>query len=275
MGKYRIIRHQQAEAELYGGEQYWQELHKEQAAELDLDEIRELNQMPEQMPEETPRNAPWPVRAALLVMLAAFIMLFSLNVLPYLRMPDLSFLSRSAELAQNEALVSLKSAVVSIEGARASGSGFNLRADGLIVTNRHVVENNPATSVIFADGSRYLAREWQYVEGYDLALAVIRGKDLPYVQLATDTPQAGDNLIFIGNPLGFDWTISEAQMLAEIDFEGDTIIYFAGPVRSGSSGSPLFNAAGQVVGVIFASLRDVADSGLAIPGSLLLSYYAE
>jgi S1-C subfamily serine protease len=129
--------------------------------------------------------------------------------------------------------------------------------------------------VTFANGRRYPARHWQYVGDYDLAVAVIAGRDLPYVELNTDLPQPDDPLIFIGNPLGFDWTISEALMLEMIDFGGDSIIYFSGPVRSGSSGSPLFNSAGQVTGVIYASLRDVPDSGLAIPAQLLLSYVEE
>jgi S1-C subfamily serine protease len=85
-------------------------------------------------------------------------------------------------------------------------------------------------------------------------------------------PEKDDKLIFIGNPLGFDWTISEATMLEMIDYGTDSIIYFNGPVRSGSSGSPLFNSSGQVIGVIFANLRDEPDIGLAIAAQLLLSY---
>jgi S1-C subfamily serine protease len=175
-------------------------------------------------------------------------------------------------LAKDEALASLREAVVTIKGASSSGSGFNLRADGLIITNRHVVEDNLGVMVTFTNGARYPVKNWHYVGDYDLAVATIAGADLPHVELGDKLPQVNDPLIFIGNPLGFDWTISEAVMLEMYEYQDDSIIYFSGPVRSGSSGSPLFNSAGQVIGVIFASLRDVENIGLAIPAQLLLTY---
>lgn len=270
MGKYRIKHWGKQEVELFGGQHYWSEQNEEQAADLDLEEIAKLNQLP---PKIRPRRLPAPQSWAITVLLLLlFISLLALEALPFLHMPDLSFLTRSAELYKDDALTSLKSAVVSIEGSRASGSGFNLRPDGLIVSNRHVVENNPATMVIFPDGSRYPAKGWQFIEGYDLALADINGSELPHVVLGDTLPQQGDELIFIGNPLGFDWTISEATMLETLSYEEETVLYFAGQVRSGSSGSPLFNRQGQVIGVIFATMRDVQDIGLAIPAQLLLSY---
>jgi S1-C subfamily serine protease len=279
MAKYRIVRRGSAKVEYLGGGHYWKELNKGQVRDLDLNEIAELNQLPDREGERNRRSSRLE-RAinsivALVTLLAVFFLLSGNGMLSLSKLPDLSFLARSGELGKNEALSSLKQAVVTVKGASSSGSGFNLRADGLIVTNRHVVEDNSGVMVTFADGRRYPARNWQYVENYDLAVAVIAGQDLPHVELGAELPQPDDSLIFIGNPLGFDWTISEAVMLELLDYGADSIIYFSGPVRSGSSGSPLFNSAGQVVGVIFASRRDVPDSGLAIPAQLLLSYVEE
>ena len=272
--KYRIVRRESGKVEYLGGGHYWKELNKGQIRDLDMEEIDELNQLSK---EEEPSQSGWLGNVfnriiALVTLLAVFFFLAGSN-LPFLRnlrnLPDISFLARSGELSKDEALASLKQAVVSIDGAYSSGSGFNLRPDGLIVTNRHVVEGNVGVMVTFANGRRYPARNWQYVWDYDLAVAVIAGEDLPHVTLSATLPEPNDPLIFIGNPLGFDWTISEGVVL---EIREDGVIYFSGPVRSGSSGSPLFDSAGQVVGVIFASLRDVADSGLAIPAGLLLSY---
>jgi len=280
MAKYRIVRREQGQVDFQGGEHYWRELKKGQARDLDLQEIAELNRLPER-PEPAPSG--WTARVfqglLILVMVLALFFFLSGNGLPSFlslhNLPDLSFLSRSGELGKNEALAALKQAVVSVEGAAASGSGFNLRPEGLIVTNRHVVENNTGIVVVFANGKRFPVRNWQYVGDYDLAVASIKGSNLPYLTLSADTPAPGDSLIFIGNPLGFDWTISEAQMVQMVGSDEDSIIYFTGPVHPGSSGSPLFDSQGQVIGVIFASLRDVTDSGLAIPASLLLQYLEE
>jgi S1-C subfamily serine protease len=278
MAKYRIVRRGSGKVEYLGGGLYWKELNKGQVRDLDLEEIRELNQLPED------QEPGWLMRMfggvfkgiiVMITLLAVSIFLLS-NGLPSFKnlrnLPDLSFLARSGVLGKDEALATLKKSVVTIKGASSSGSGFNLRADGLIITNRHVVEGNIGVMVTFTNGRRFPVRNWQYIEDYDLAVAVIAGKNLPHVELGAVLPEAGDPLIFIGNPLGFDWTISEAVMLEMINHGADSIIYFSGPVHPGSSGSPLFNSAGQVIGIIFASLRDVPDSGLAIPAQLLLSY---
>ncbi|MCL1816944.1 MAG: serine protease [Clostridiales bacterium] len=278
MAKYRIVRSSCGKAEYLGGGFYWKELTKEQARDLDIKEIRELNQLPEEEtePEETGRITQGIFILFTLLMVLVFLFSSGLPSLKSLiNMPDFSFLARSGELAKDDVLLSLKEAVVTIKGASSSGSGFNLRADGLIVTNRHVVENNIGVMVTFSNGKSYAARTWQYVGDYDLAVAVIAGKNLPHVELGNELPQADDPLIFIGNPLGFDWTISEGVMREMWAYGRDLIIYFSGPVYSGSSGSPLFNSEGQVIGVIFASLRDVENSGLAIPAQLLLSYIDE
>ena len=274
MAKYRIVRRGRGKAEYLGGGHYWREINKEQARELDWAEIRELNRLPDE--EEQPLSG-WPERVfngltAVVTLLAVIFFLTSAGLPSIRNMPDISFLARSGVLAKDEALVSLKQAVVSINGVSSSGSGFNISPDGLIVTNRHVVEGNTGVMVTFADGQRYPARNWQYVGDYDLAVAMIVGEDMPHVELSAELPLPDAPLIFIGNPLGFDWTISEAVMAEMLSYGQDSVICFSGPVRSGSSGSPLFNSDGLVVGVIFASLRDIPDSGLAIPAGLLLSY---
>ena len=92
-------------------------------------------------------------------------------------LPDLGFLKDSAKLAQNESLDELRQAVVTIESFSSSGTGFNVRADGLIITNRHVVDNGGILSISFADGTNkiYTASDWVVINDVDLAVIDIDG----------------------------------------------------------------------------------------------------
>lgn len=189
----------------------------------------------------------------------------------FIRMPDISFLQKSAELKKDPALQALKKAVVSISvpQTNATGTGFNISAKGTIITNRHVVEGASFINIKFPDGSRFVANDWQVMADYDLAVIHLdnpKGKELSFVELSVTQPEPGERIIFIGNPLGFDWTVSEGVYNGIIPLgDGTESIIFDGPVRAGSSGSPIFNSEGLVIGVIYARFTDVPDSGLAVP----------
>jgi|GEM_PF-1232110 len=292
MAMYRIKKEEDGLAEalpevLYPPEEYWRESRPEQARDLDFDEIAALNRAAEEEEaalaagEEpvpiSPFRSPWVKALLALALIIAFFAWISADL--FLGNMDFGFLKRSAQLAKDEALASLRQAVVTVESSAGSGSGFNIRADGLIVTNAHVLEGAGIITVTLADGSVYTSRDYLPVEGMDLALIDIGGEGLPTVELSADYPEAGDSLIFIGNPLGIDWTISEATVrgMARVDgMDPDTpVIWFDGPVRPGSSGSPLFNSESRVIGVVFASLADVEDSGLALPIAYLISFLEE
>ena len=272
MGKYRIISYDSAPKPVLLEEE-WQALPPEYQRDLDFAEITEINNAYADGDSDAYPPAPRfrPEAVFVLMLLFAFLW-FALghHLVAALRAEpqDISFLADSAILAQDEALRTLRESVVRISGPRSSGSGFNLRPEGLIVTNRHVEEGNTPVTVRFPDGRRYNVRNWLYIEGYDLALAELGGADLPHVNISEDLPEVGSGLIFIGNPLGFDWTISQAELLSS---EPDHLV-LAGPVRPGSSGSPLFNQQGEVIGVIYARLLGVSDRGLAVPATVLLSY---
>lgn len=251
----------------------WQQLPNERQQEnLDMKEIALLNTLDEEEEEEMPAPSLMPRWAyglvAVLVLIAFSFwvwgdIFFSLSN----PLPDLGFLSQSSQLAKEPALAALKPAVVSIDLPTSRGSGFNVSPEGLIITNRHVVENKGQIEVTFPTGHRYRGQSWQGIEGFDLAVVEIDATGLPYVPLSNQLPAVGEEVIFIGNPLGFDWTVSQGKIksYAALDGYGTPLVLLEGPVYSGSSGSPVFNSQGEVVAVIFATLRDVENIGLAIP----------
>lgn len=259
--------------------EYWREIKPEHARDLDFAEIEALNRADDDAEAEEaapirPFRSPW-LRALLALLIVTAFALWSASGLFGERL-DFGFIRRSAGLAKDQSLAALQAAVVTVDCSGSSGSGFNIRESGLIVTNAHVVDAGGIITVAFPDGSRFDTRAYHVpIEGVDLAVVDIDGSGLPAVVLSDEAPAAGDPLLFIGNPLGFDWTISEAEMNAVVLLGEVQTLYFSGPVRSGSSGSPVFDQNAEVVGVIFATLRGEEDSGLAIPISYLNSYLEE
>lgn len=262
--------------------EYWRETSPEQARDLDFDEIEYLNQTSDG--EEGAEDEPTPTRrlrhpwlrgilAALVILAFGGWVLVDIFAVPV----DFSFLMRSAQLAKEQSLAELRDAVVVVECSGSSGSGFNIRDDGLIVTNQHVVDGGGLITVTFPQGDKrsFVARDSIPIEGVDLALIDIKGDDLPAVSISNSLPAAGEELIFIGNPLGFDWTISEGQVLGLAQADDIVALYLSGPIRSGSSGSPVFNSHAQVVAVIFATISGQENTGLAIPISYLTSFLEE
>jgi serine protease Do len=241
----------------------------------DPQEAAELNQLADEAEPERvgkPWYKSWPLRVVIAVVIVVFTVWLSFPMLG--NTLDWNVLKRSAQLTQDESLAALQDAVVVIESSGSSGTGFNIQPDGLIVTNRHVVEDGGIITIRFGgeDGETFTTRDWVEIEGVDMALIDIAGSDLPYVELQNSYPEAGDDVIFIGNPLGFDWTISEGTVIGIVQLGEVPLIDFNGPVELGSSGSPLFNADSQVIGVIFASVADRDNEGLAIPVSYLITY---
>ena len=148
----------------------------------------------------------------------------------------------------------------------ASGSGFLIREDGVVVTNHHVVADVDGHMVaVFKDGHKVdvvgvIADD----EAHDLALVRIEGKGHPVLTLADDTDvKAGMVVIALGSPLGFDQSLSSGIVAAvRDDYPADwkdrdeSLRKKAGPlvqhtaaIAHGSSGSPLLNELGLVVGV--------------------------
>jgi serine protease Do len=162
----------------------------------------------------------------------------------------------------------------------AIGSGFVVDASGLIATNHHVVNNAVAIFVGTPDGGRYRAEVVGMPGKVDVALLrIASGPKLKALAFGdSDKLRAGDTVIAIGSPFGFDNTVTHGIVSAVnrdiMESPFDEYIQTDAPINHGNSGGPLFNMAGEVVGmnsVLFAPGTETGSVGLgfSIPSNEL------
>ncbi|HZX43881.1 MAG TPA: trypsin-like peptidase domain-containing protein, partial [Myxococcaceae bacterium] len=158
------------------------------------------------------------------------------------------------------------------------GSGFVVDPSGLVVTNNHVVEGASAISVQLADGRRFDAELVGRDAPTDLALIRLGSPpaDLPVARLGdSDRLRVGDWLLAIGNPFGLSSSVSLGILSATARDLGsgpyDEFLQTDAAINPGNSGGPLFDMAGDVVGVNTAIVDNASGSriGFAIPSSLV------
>lgn len=167
-------------------------------------------------------------------------------------------------------------AIVRIEAGEAKvGTGFILDETGLIATNLHVIEGESKVRVkLYKDNTDYPATVVAAVDkSHDLALIRIQPKKkLPVLRLGnSDAMSAGDKVYAIGNPLGvFDYSITDG-LISQVRplSEGLTILQISAAISQGSSGGPLFNQFGEVIGVTTAIITQGQAINLAVPSNYL------
>ncbi len=172
-----------------------------------------------------------------------------------------------------------KPAIVRIESTVARGeqvgTGFAVDASGIIATNLHVVAGSSDIKVILLDGTSYRVERVLGIDpARDLALLDIN-VDAPMPALIlgdSDLMETGDPVVAIGNPLGvFDYTVSDG-LISSIRVANDqlTLLQTSAPISQGSSGGPLFNAYGEVIGVATAIATDGQNLNFAVPSKYLV-----
>lgn len=159
------------------------------------------------------------------------------------------------------------------EGA---GSGVIISEDGYIATNHHVIENATKITVRTKDGTSYDASLIGSDKKTDLAVIKIDGKDLkPAVFGDSDKLVVGETAVAVGNPLGelggtvTSGIISALDREIQMDKTTMTLMQFDAAINPGNSGGGLFNAAGELVGIVNAksSGSGIEGLGFAIPGN--------
>lgn len=165
------------------------------------------------------------------------------------------------------------------------GSGFFVSADGHILTNRHVVDDNSAEYTVFTnDGKTHAARVVARDPVFDIAIIKIDGGNYPYLEFGdSDALRVGQTSIAIGNALGeFRNTVSVgvisglARSVVAGDLAGnaeflDQVIQTDAAINRGNSGGPLLGLNGKVVGVNVAVAAGSENIGFALPANVVRS----
>ena len=161
--------------------------------------------------------------------------------------------------------------------AEGVGSGFVIDASGLIVTSHHVVKGADTVTVTLHDGRKLEARVAGADPKTDLALIEIdAGEALPAVEFGdSDATRVGDWVVAVGNPFGLGGTVTAGIVSARGRDIGsgpyDDYLQLDAPINRGSSGGPLFDRGGRVVGVntaIFSPTGGNVGIGFAIPANV-------
>lgn len=149
-----------------------------------------------------------------------------------------------------------KPAIVRIENSMGAqlgvGTGFIVTPGGRIATNLHVIAGGGDLQVKLADGSEHkVTGVVAFDMGRDLAIIEIDAPTkMPTVRIGnSDKVSPGDSVVAIGNPMRFDFTVSDGLISSVRPVEDDVILQISAPISQGSSGGPLFNSFGEVIGV--------------------------
>lgn len=159
----------------------------------------------------------------------------------------------------------------------AAGSGFVISADGLVVTNHHVIEDASDLRVLLG-GRQYHAEVKGDDPATDIALLKIEAeKELPYLNLGdSDSLRVGDWVMVIGSPLQLQNSVSVGVVSAKQrsinitpDFSLESFIQTDAAINFGNSGGPLVDLQGQVIGIATAINFGAENIGFAVPSSTL------
>jgi serine protease Do len=176
-------------------------------------------------------------------------------------------------------------AVVQVRTPEGLGSGFFINADGYLITNFHVIEGETEISVeVYHQTDGQLDRDtYKRVrivainKFHDLALLHIEDKDAPKFKFVTlgssDALSVGDSVFAIGSPLGLERTVTSGILSTKTrELEGELYLQTTAQINPGNSGGPLFNLAGEVVGVTNMKIMFGEGLGFAIPVELVKNF---
>ena len=162
--------------------------------------------------------------------------------------------------------------VIAVAGKRKkddrSGSGFFVSSDGVIVTNYHLIKKARRIYVKLRDNTAFSRVKVVNLDvPRDIAVLRIDAKGFKSVKLGnSDKVTIGQRVVAIGNPLGLENTVSDGLVSAiRPSDQGMKLLQISVPLSSGSSGSPLFNLQGEVIGVVAASMSQGQSLNFAIP----------
>lgn len=153
------------------------------------------------------------------------------------------------------------------------GSGFFINKEGDVITNYHVLQEASRAVIRTKDGKEYPIKRVlaEDKEGDLIRVSIeISGEVVKPLPVANTLPEVGERIIVIGTPLGFDQTVSDGIVSAVREIPGfGKIIQLTAPISPGSSGSPVINLKGEVIGIATFFIVAGQNLNFAIPGERL------
>jgi hypothetical protein len=147
------------------------------------------------------------------------------------------------------------------------GSGFIFSSDGRVLTNYHVIRG---ASRIVARMHDQTMRDADYIVGldtaHDIAVLKLYGDGLPSVHLGNSSVvKVGDHVTLLGAPLGLESTLSDGIISAVRESAAFRVFQTSAPISHGSSGGPMFDDYGNVVGLAVATIEAGENLNFAVP----------
>ena len=173
-----------------------------------------------------------------------------------------------ADIAETVKPSLVKVIQVGRQGVAGLGSGFVVRADGLIATNRHVIGDARRIRVETSDGKVEEVTEVFATDVHlDLAILRVARKDLKPLPLGdSEKLRQGDRIVAMGNPEGLAYSVAEGVISEpRREIEGVAMIQVAVPIERGNSGGPLLDRQGRVLGLLTLKSARTDNLGFAMP----------
>ena len=181
-----------------------------------------------------------------------------------------------ASLSIADVVESARDCVVRVVGPSGAGSGFVVHADGYILTNDHVIAGPGQLTVFFDHGARLIPQVIASDPARDIALLKVESsRQLTALPLATEARE-GEEVVAIGYPLDLEGGMSVTQGIVSAfrSYGGVDYVQTDAATNKGSSGGPLLNRRGEVVGMSSRALLDAEGIGFAIRYDMLSSRLA-
>ena len=155
------------------------------------------------------------------------------------------------------------------------GSGFFIDNKGRLITNHHVIEGSYSATIKTSTGKEYpvqgiVAKDTEA----DIVKLVVNLPDanITFLNLSVNVPSEGEDIFVIGNPLGLESTVSSGIVSAVRDIPAfGKILQITAPVSPGSSGSPVINSKGEVIGIATLIVTKGQNLNFAIPSDKIIA----
>jgi S1-C subfamily serine protease len=148
------------------------------------------------------------------------------------------------------------------------GTGFFVGSTGLLLTNFHVVEGTDFVGVKIpsSNGVLWAKKATSFDVENDLVVLEVETSGKKPVSFGdSDQAQVGEQIVVIGNPEGLEQTVSNGLLSGIREVEGRKLFQISAPISEGSSGSPVFDGRGEVIGVVVSTLESGQNLNFAVP----------